>query len=37
MRDDSAFYDHCLSGREKKEKKEEEEVCGGEYIHVPTS
>lgn len=33
MRDDSVFFDHCLSGREKKEK---EEVCGGGYIHVPT-
>lgn len=37
MRDDSVFFDHCLSGREKKEKEEEEEVCGGGYIHVPTS
>lgn len=36
MRDDSVFFDHCLSGREKKEKEEEEEVCGGGYIHVPT-
>lgn len=24
MRDDSVFFDHCLSGREKKEKEEEE-------------
>lgn len=34
MRDDGVFFDHCLSDREKKEK---EEVCGGGYIHVPTS
>lgn len=38
MRDDSFLLDHCLSGMEKKEKEEEEEeVCGGRYIHVPTS
>lgn len=35
MRDDSVFSDHCLSGREKKEMEEEEEVCG-RGIHTCT-
>lgn len=35
MRDDSVFFDYCLSGREKKEKEEEEEVCG-RGIHTCT-